>query len=178
MGLVPGISPHENPISLSNAKAGKYKYYYYFFMSLGEQAGGVARGGSHKPQVSFKFQNWEISLLILLLIWLIKWVGGVHRWGGGLGDDEQGEGGNCGSAEMVISSFISNPASKIIQTNTSSVILRKHPRFSTIQKLKLYNKILNLLPKHKDSQTYKTLYLGAVPTDLPVILPNQNKLKI
>ena len=36
---------------------------------------------------------------------------------------------------MVISSVISNPASKIIQTDTSSVILRKHPRFSTIQKV-------------------------------------------
>jgi hypothetical protein len=34
-----------------------------------------------------------------------------------------------------ISSVISNPASKIIQTDTSSVILRKHPRFSTIQKV-------------------------------------------
>ena len=40
-----------------------------------------------------------------------------------------------------ISSFISNPASKIIQTNTSSVILRKHPRFSIYHEsnIGLYN---------------------------------------
>ena len=57
----------------------------------------------------------------------------------------------------LISSVISNPASKIIQTDTSSVILRKHPRFSTIQKvgsyktqkLKLYNKIPNLVTQGK-----------------------------
>ena len=36
---------------------------------------------------------------------------------------------------LLFSSVISNPASKIIQTDTSSVILRKHPRFSTIQKV-------------------------------------------
>ena len=34
-----------------------------------------------------------------------------------------------------IMTFISNTVSKIIQTNTSFVIFRKHPRFSTIQKL-------------------------------------------
>merc|ERR1712030_306453 len=49
--------------------------------------------------------------------------------------------------------------------------------FLKTQKLKLYNKIPNLLPKPKDSQTYKTLYLGAVPTDLPVILSNQTNSK-
>ena len=48
-----------------------------------------------------------------------------------------------------ISSFISNPASKTQKTN--------------------------LLPQHKDSQTHKQMYLGAVPADLPVILPNQQK---
>ena len=44
------------------------------------------------------------------------------------------------------------------------------------QKQKLTNKNPNLLPKHKNSQTYKTLYvyLGAVPTDVSVILPNKN----
>jgi len=36
--------------------------------------------------------------------------------------------------DTIISSVISNPASKIIQTDTSSLILRKHPRFSAIQK--------------------------------------------
>ena len=35
----------------------------------------------------------------------------------------------------VFSSVISNPASKIIQTDTSSVILRKYPMFLIIQKV-------------------------------------------
>ena len=53
---------------------------------------------------------------------------------------QQDKGASLGVIKKVfkyveISSVISNPASKIIQTDTSSVILRKHPRFSTIQKV-------------------------------------------
>ena len=44
---------------------------------------------------------------------------------------------------VLISSVISNPAFKIIQTDTSSVILRKHPRFSLYKKL--------VVKKHKNS---------------------------
>ena len=51
-----------------------------------------------------------------------KKCGCMERVNGGLKHDED-------DARLI------NAASKIIQTNTSSVILRKHPRFSTIQKV-------------------------------------------
>ena len=65
---VPVRGPCDYPRPLSCYKAEKYHHYYYCCYYYFELRRGSRWRSSRKPQVSIKFQSWEIPLLLLLLL--------------------------------------------------------------------------------------------------------------